>query len=280
MGPLLFSADCQIRPVKTGVQAEMETQLEAIEEKGNSSETEKYRYIGWDLFKSEVQIPSTTTSAFTKWARLWHDLTPDEREVYNDRARKIKEMGQKKILASERKRSKRFGRPVTAAMQFRTEYMSGRLKEASKELKREWAELRDEDRAVYVKQFQENLKIYIAQKEEYRSGDKYAENQRNKNVLTRKIREIEEGMNNPQFLGRRSPFHLFTVEKKGFRVQEMWRELPEDEKMGYKDKWKKLKTVWEAEVAEWEKLNKGNPNMTELKAYKRMLEGINRIHKA
>ena len=262
--------------------AQMEAQLEAIEGEGKSSEKEKYGYIGWYLFQSEIQVSGATdSSTHTKMAgQLWHDLTPDEREVYNERARKIKQKGQKEILASVRMRNKNFGKP-NASMQFRREYMSGRLKEVSEELKREWTELSDEERGVYVNQYQEDLKLYFAQKEEYRSGDKYAENQRNKKVLRAKIKEIEESMNKPQFVRGYNAYHIFLGEKsvgvnKG---KELWRELPEDERMMYKDRWSKLKADWETDVAEWEELNKDNPKMMELKAYKMMLGGVNSIHK-
>ena len=71
---------------------------------------------------------------------------------------------------------------------------------------------------------------------------------------------------------------LFIVDKRGSykgdlqTVSKMWRAMPEEERMEYKAKCRKLKTDWKREAAEWEEKNRDNPKMAELKAYKVMLE--------
>jgi len=70
--------------------AQMKAQFEAMEEE----DKEKSRYTGLSLFYSEVQIPGATASDFmTKANQMWNGLTPEERDAYNERARKIKERG-------------------------------------------------------------------------------------------------------------------------------------------------------------------------------------------
>ena len=285
--PYLESSEAAFKSWKDE-KTQIKAKLDALEEEDKIGETEKSPYIGWHLFRSEVQIQGATATAsdlidFKKMAsQMWQDLSPEERDAYKERARKIDEKGQKELLASERKRHGNSGRPLDASQHFRHQYMSERMKEAHKEVKREWAELSDEDREVYVKQFEEDTKLYNAWKEEYRAGDKYGENQRNIKVLKAKIRQIEEDMKKPQFRGGTSTFSLFMVDKrdsfKGKSVQaatiasEMWRALTEEERTEYKAKWSKLKADWQNDVAEWEERNADNPKMTELKAYKIMLD--------
>ena len=138
-----------------------------------------------------------------------------------------------------------------------------------------------EERVVYVKQHEEETKRYNAQKEEYRSGDTYAVEKRNKKVLKAKIRQIEEDMNKPLFVGGIHPFCLFMVEKrdllKGHRLgfphaSKMWQAMGDEQRLEYQSKWSKLKAEWQTDVAKWEEKSKDNPKMAELKAYKGMLK--------
>ena len=48
--------------------------------------------------------------------------------------------------------------------------------------------------------------------------------------------------------------------------------MTEEERLEYKAKRSKLKADWQNDVAEWEVRNADNPKMTELKAYKMMLD--------
>ena len=284
--PYLESSEAAFKSWKDE-KTQIKAKLDALEEEDKIGETEKSPYIGWHLFRSEVQIQGATATAsdlidFMKMAsQMWQDLSPEERDAYKERARKIDEKGQKELLASERKRHGNSGRPLDASQHFRHQYMSERMKEAHKEVKREWAELSDEDREVYVKQFEEDTKLYNAWKEEYRAGDMYAGDKRNRKVLKAKIRQIEEDMNKPQFRGGRNPFSLFMVDRRDslkgttdpFAIaSEMWQALTEEERMEYKAKLSKLNADWQTYVAEWEERNKDNPKMTELKAYKMLLE--------
>ena len=267
------------------VKTQIKAKLDALEEEDKIGETEKSPYIGWRLFRSEVQIQGATAFDFVTMAnQMWHDLTPEKRKSYNERARMINEKGQKEFFASEKKRPSCSGRPLNASMQFRNQYLSDRMKEAFMEFKREWDELSDEDRGVYVKQYEEEIRLYNAQKEEYRAGDTYAGDKRNIKVLNAKIKLIEEDMNKPLFMGggyRRS-YNLFVVDKKDslkgkdghpFTIaSEMWQALTEEERTEYKAKWSKLNSDWQTDVAEWEERNKDNPKMAELKAYKMLLE--------
>merc|ERR1712037_973041 len=267
----------------------MKAQLEAMEEEGKRGEGEKPKYTGLHLFCSEVQIPGATVSDFlTMSNKMWNDLTPEEREAYHERARKINEKGQGDLLSATLKKIKSTtsGRPVNASMQFRHKFLSVGLKEAFKELKREWSELSEEERGKYVKPYEEERKLYNAQMEEYRAGDKYAENKRKSKVLRAKIKEIEEEMNKPKLFARDS-YRLFMMDKKDYFkgknvaelakiVSEMWEALTEEEQMEYNDKWSKLNAVWQTDVAEWEERNANNPKMTELKGYKKMLETANK----
>merc|ERR1712210_303839 len=146
----------------------------------------------------------------------------------------------------------------------------------------EWSELSDEERGKYEKLFEEETKLFNAQMEEYRAGDKYAENKRKSKVLRAKIKEIEEEMNKPKLFARDS-YRLFMMDKKdSFKgksfaelakiVSEMWEALTEEEQMEYKDKWSKIKADWQTDLAEWEERNAHSPKMTELKGYKKMLD--------
>merc|ERR1712210_353235 len=111
------------------------------------------------------------------------------------------------------KTSRISGRTVDASMQFRTKFLSVGLKEAHKEFKREWSELSDEEREKYVKPYEEERKLFNAQMEEYRAGDKYAENKRKGKVIKAKIKEIEEEMNKPKRLAARV-LDLFMMDKR------------------------------------------------------------------
>merc|ERR1712037_853179 len=85
----------------------MKAKLEAMEEEDKSGEKEHPRYHAWSLFISEVQIPDATSSDFTtKASQMWNDLTPEEREAYHERARKINEKGQADLIASTMKKMK------------------------------------------------------------------------------------------------------------------------------------------------------------------------------
>merc|ERR1712037_430966 len=179
-------------------------------------------------------------------------------------------------------KSRNSGRPVSASMQFRNEFLSVGLKEAYKEIKREWSELSDEERGKYVKPYEEERKLYNVQMEEYRAGDKYAENKRKSKVIRAKIKEIEEEMNKPKCLAA-GVFDLFMMDKReSITVKNhvertkiasgMWEALTEEEQMEYKDKWSKLNADWQTDVAEWEERNAYSPKMTELRGYKKMLE--------
>jgi len=267
----------------------MKAQLEAMEEEGKRGEGEKPTYTGLHLFRSEVQIPGATASDFMTMAnKMWNDLTPEEREAYHERARKINEKGQGDLLAATMKKIKSTtsGRPVNASMQFRHKFLSVGLKEAMKEFSRQWSELSDEERGKYEKLYEEERKLYNAQMEEYRAGDKYAENKRKSKVLRAKIKEIEEEMNKPTLFALDSFRHFMMDKKDSFKgkklaernkmASEMWEALTEEEQMEYKDKWSKLHADWQTDVAEWEERNADNPKMTELKGYKKMLETANK----
>jgi len=265
--------------------AQMTAQLEAMEEEDKRGEKEKSNYHGWFLFCSEVKIPGDTASDFlTKAGQMWNDLTPEEREAYHERARKINEKGQGDLLAATMKkmRSGTSGRPADASMRFRHKFLSHELKEAHKEMKREWSELSDEERQKYVKQYEMEKKLYNAQMEEYRAGDTYAENKRKGKVIRAKIKKIEEEMNKPKIKAR-DPYLLFKMDKResltgkhlserNKMASEMWQALTEEEQMEYNDKLGKLKADWQTDVAEWEERNAYSPKMTELKGYKEMLE--------
>merc|ERR1712037_1047438 len=94
----------------------MKAQLEAMEEEGKRGEEEKPKYTGLNLFRSEVQIQGASASDFsTKVSQMWNDLTPEEREAYHERARKINEKGQGDLLAATMKKiktSRISGRPL------------------------------------------------------------------------------------------------------------------------------------------------------------------------
>merc|ERR1712037_282885 len=269
--------------------AQMKAQFEAMVEEDKRGEKENPKYNGRTLFYSEVQITGATATDFsTKAAQMWNDLTPEEREAYHERARKINEKGQKDLLAATMKKikSSNSGRPVNASMQFRHKFLSVGLKEAFKDCKREWSELSEEERGKYEKLYEEERKLYNAQMEEYRAGDKYAENKRKSKVLRAKIKEIEEEMNKPTLFALDSFRHFMMDKKDSFKgkklaernkmASEMWDALTEEEQMEYKDKWSKIKADWQTDVAEWEERNAYSPKMTELRGYKKMLETANK----
>merc|ERR1711935_559173 len=112
-------------------------------------------------------------------------------------------------------RSGKYGRPQTAYMQFRNPFMSDQLKEAFKEIKREWSELSDEEREKYVKQYEEETKLFNAQLEEYRAGDTYAGNKKNMKVIRAKIKQIEKELNKPK-LKAQDPYVLFKMDKREY----------------------------------------------------------------
>ena len=57
----------------------------------------------------------------------------------------------------------------------------------------------------------------------------------------------------------------------------MWKALSEGESMEYRARWGKLKTDWQRHVGEWEEQNADKPEMTELKAYKIMLDAAKKL---
>merc|ERR1712037_82887 len=195
----------------------MKAQLEAMVEEDKRGEKEDPNYTGRNLFWSEVKIPGANLSDFIKMAaQMWNDLTLEEREAYHERARQIKEKGQGDLLAATMKKMRSTnsgGRPQNASMQFRSQFLSNGFKEAHKEMKREWSELSDEEREKYVKQYEEEKKLYNAQMEEYRAGDAYAGNTRNMKVIRAKIKKIEEEMNKPKIKAH-DPYLLFTLDNK------------------------------------------------------------------
>merc|ERR1712061_4214 len=138
----------------------------------------------------------------------WNELSPEEKEVYNERARKINEKGQGDLLASTMKKFGLNGRPQSALMQFCNQFLTKRSKEATKDIGREWSELSDEEREKYVKPYKVEYQLFKAEMEEYKAGDKYGENKRNRKVLKAKIKEIEEEMNKPRLMAPTS-YNLF-----------------------------------------------------------------------
>merc|ERR1719507_367055 len=106
-----------------------------------------------------------------------------------------------------------YGRPVHASMRFRNQFISDQLKEANKEMKREWSELSDEEKGKYLKQYEEEKKLFNAQMEEYRAGDTYAKNIRNMKIVKAKIKKIEEEMNKPKLIAPK-PYNLFLMDKR------------------------------------------------------------------
>ena len=266
--------------------AKMKAQLEAMEEVDKSGDKENSHYDGWDLFRSDFQIPDATISNLGK---VWNELSPEEKEVYNERARKINEKGQGDLLASTVKKfkSSRYGRPASAPTQFHNQFLSKRLKEAHEDIKREWSELSDEEREKYVKPYEVEYQIYKAEMEEYKAGDKYGENKRNGKVLRAKIKEIEEEMNKPRLTAptsyslfrkhNRDSFKGKAVHEANKAVSKMWQALTAEERIKYKAEWSKMKADFQTNVAEWEEKNAENPRMTELKAYKNMLETANKL---
>ena len=68
-----------------------------------------------------------------------------------------------------------------------------------------------------------------------------------------------------------------SVAEIGKAASEMWQALTEEDQIAYKAKWNKIKADFQTDVAEWEEKNADNPKMTELKAYKNMLETANKL---
>ena len=156
----------------------MRAQLEAMEEENESGDKENFQFNGWNLFHSEVQIGGATRSNF---AKVWNELSQKEKEVYNERARRIKEKGQGDLLASTMKqlKSPQKGRPANASLQFRNQFQANILKEANKDIGREWSKLSDKEREKYVKPYVVEYQLYKAEMEKYKAGDKYGGNKRN-----------------------------------------------------------------------------------------------------
>merc|ERR1711934_1002184 len=110
------------------------------------SELHKEATKRWNELSEEAKRPyvenyETASDFWTKSSQMWNDLTPEEREAYHERARKINEKGQGDLLAATMKkmRSGTSGRPADASMRFRHKFLSHELKEAHKEMKREWS---------------------------------------------------------------------------------------------------------------------------------------------
>ena len=246
--------------------------------KGNRS------FNGRMLFTSEVQIPGASFDFIVKALKMWNELTPEEKEVYNERARKINEEGQGNLLKSTIKNVKSHGRPKTAYIEFASKFVSQTMKEAHSDMMRKWSELSDEEKEKYVKASEEEFEAYNAQLQKYKRGEKFTEDKRNRKVLVDKIKEIEEEMKMPKLLAS-SGYAIFIKEKreyfKGKKASDsnvarlncnaMWQALDEEGKTEYRERWHKLKFDWQQEVAKWEARNTDNPKMTELRTYKNML---------
>ena len=216
---------------------------------------------------------------------MWMELTPEEKEVYNERARKINEEGQGNLLKSTVKYLKSkgscYGRPKTAFNEFTSKILSQRLKAACGEIMKEWHELSAVGKEKYEKLYEEEFKAYNLQMEKYKGGEKFTENKRNRKVLMAKIKVMEEEMEKPKLLASTS-FLLFGKENRehfqGKNVSEiaigvsaMWRALDEGVKTEYKARCHKLRCDWQQEVAEWEARNANSSKMTELRTYKNMM---------
>merc|ERR1712150_29176 len=145
----------------------------------------------------------------------------------------------------------------------------------------------DEEREKYVKPYEVEYQLYQAEMEEYKAGDKYGENKRNWKVIKAKIKEIEEEMNKPILIDQTSYKLFIKRNRDSFRgkgapeinkaASEMWQALTEEERSEYKAEWSKMKADFQTNVAKWEEKNAQNPKMTELKAYKDMLETAKKL---
>ena len=146
----------------TAEKASMTSVLEALE--GNPPENS--RYTGFDLFRSEVKVPSNLLVNFLPFAaNKWNDLSPEEREAYNERALEIKEKGQNELLSLTLQGLK-MGRPISGNIRFRNEYLSSKLK--GLDLGKEWAELSDEEKDEYHKPYTADMERFRAEKLKYK----------------------------------------------------------------------------------------------------------------
>ena len=269
--------------------ASIKSRLQAMEVVDNRGET-KNHYSGFCLFRSEVQVPSDPLLDFVSMTALeWNELSPEEREAYNERAREMNGKGQGELISTTLHNingRKKWARPVSASLRFRNEFLSTKLRENMQKAAKEWAELSVEERDQYVKPFMADLDCYRAEMVKYKAGKEYVENKRKRAVVKASIRKIEEELNMPRLLAG-NVFHLFWAGKretlKGKSVpgitkaaSVMWQALSEEEKMDYTAKWNNLKADWEREVAEWERRYADNPKLTELKAYRQMLKTVGR----
>ena len=269
--------------------ASIKSRLQAMEEADNRGET-KNSYNGFCLFRSEIQVPSDPLLDFVSMTALkWKELSPEEREAYNERAREMNSKGQGELISTTLQNingRKKWARPVSPFHRFRMELVSTKLRENMKKLGKEWSELSVEERDQYVKPYMADLDCFRAEMVKYKAGKEYVENKRKRAVVKASIRKIEEELNMPRLLAG-NVFHLFWAGKretlKGKSGPEitkaasvMWQALSEEEKMDYTAKWNKLKADWEREVAEWERRYADNPKLTELKAYRQMLKTVGR----
>ena len=258
--------------------------LQAMEEEDERGGKVKQRFYGKLLFQSEVQIPGASSDFLAKASKMWNELTSQEREVYNERARKMNGEGQGDLLKSTLKQVRSRGKPRAAYLEFLSKIMPQKMKVAHNEIMREWSELSDEEKEKYVKASEEEFESYNAQLQKYKGGEKFTEDKRNRKVLMGKIKEIEEEMEMPKLLAS-SGYAIFIKEKReyfqGKKASEsnvarlncnaMWQALDEEGKTEYRERWHKLKSDWQQEVARWEAKNTDNPKMTELRTYKNML---------
>ena len=260
----------------------LRAQLEAMDEEDKISNKEKSNYTGQNLFYSEVQIPGASGDFIKMAHKMWKDLSPEEKKVYNERARMINEKGQRKIFTSTIKKMMNNRGPTNPYRIFISQILSKRQKEAHFDIRMEWSELSDEEKEKYVKQYEVENQLYKSEMEEYKARDTYGESKRNLKVIKAKIKQTEEDMQKPQLLAY-SVFQLFLEDKKESlkgknsierykNGSDIWHALTEEERMSYKFKWSKLKADWQTDVDEWEKRNADNPKMTELRAYKTMLD--------
>ena len=264
--------------IKSGLEA-----MEKVDNRGS-------HFNGFDLFRSVVPLQVTSDredeNVVSIAAKKWNELSPDERETYSERAKEMNEKGQEELLASTIQSLEKYknvaGRPRNAHLRFRNEFMSTKLKENYEGLRREWAELCDEEKDQYLKPWKVDLERFKAESVKYKNGQEYIENKRNRTVNKAHIRQLEQELNIPK-LSAGNVIHLFWTEKKvpvkgkslsqiSKTVSLMWKALSEEERMVYKEKWNKLRADWVREVAEIERNNADNPKMSELKAYRKMLK--------
>ena len=255
--------------------------LQAMEEEDKGGGKVNQGFNGTALFLSEVQIPGAGFDFLAKASKIWNELTPGEKEIYNERARKMNEESQGNLLKSTLKLVKSYGKPKTAFTEFQSKISPQKMKAAHSEIRREWSELSDEDKEKYVKASEKEYKAYNAQMEKYKVGEKFSEDKRNMKVLMGKIKEIEEEMEKPRLLATNG-YWLFTKEKKEYlqaigdtyfarEASALWQTLDQEGKTEYSARYHKLNADWRREVAKWEARNADNPKMTELQTYKNML---------